>query len=370
MGFIKNQLLKVLEWQDDSKDTIVYRFPMDGRQIMMGSKLTVRESQVAIFVNNGKLADVFQPGMYTLSTKNLPILTTLLSLPYGFKSPFFAEVYFINTKQFTNQKWGTANPVTMRDREFGTIRIRCYGKYAFRVSDPVKLLQELFGTNSSFSTADIQEYLRSILVAGVSDTIAESKISALDMGCNLLEFNKVATKQVENHFEDLGLKLSNFIVENISFPEEVEKAIDKRSSMGILSKEMDTFMKYETTQAMRDASNNPSSGNIAGVGVSLGAGLAMSGAFNESIKQNNSAAQNTKICGVCGATIPAKAKFCPECSASQSNTCPKCGMEVGAKAKFCPECGASLAKVATCPKCGEKVKANASFCPNCGEKLK
>ena len=173
-SFAKSQLLKSLEWSDDSKNTLVYKYPMDGRQIMMGSKLTVRESQAAVFVNKGKLADVFEPGLHKLTTSNLPVLTKLFSWPFGFNSPFHAEVYFVNTKQFTNIKWGTSNPITMRDKEFGTIRIRGFGSYAFKVDNPKVFLEELFGTNSSFVTSDIEEYLKNKMNCKDEETTDES----------------------------------------------------------------------------------------------------------------------------------------------------------------------------------------------------
>ena len=256
MGFFKKNLLKSLEWVDNTQDTIVYKYPMDGREIMWGSKLTVRESQVAVFLNKGKIADVFGPGMYTLQTSNLPILTQLMSWGYGFKSPFYADVYFVNTKQFTNQRWGTSNPITMRDKDFGTIRLRGYGNYAFKVDNAELFLKELFGTNSTFTTDDIASYLKSIIVSSISDTIAESKISALDIASNLIEFSKVATETLSESFSNLGLKLTKLVIENISFPEEVEKAIDTRSSMGVLSDKMDTFVKYQSANAIRDAAKN------------------------------------------------------------------------------------------------------------------
>jgi len=208
MGFFKTNMLKSLEWIDDTNDTLVYKYPMDGRKIQWGSKLTVRESQVAIFLNKGRIADVFKPGMYFLQTSNLPILTQIMSWGYGFKSPFLADVYFINTKQFTNERWGTSNPITMRDKDFGTIRIRGYGNYAFKVEDPAKFFKELSGTNSTFTTEDITQYLKSVIVSSISDTIAESKISALDIASNLLEFSKVATETLTEDFSNLGLKLT------------------------------------------------------------------------------------------------------------------------------------------------------------------
>ncbi len=345
-SFLKNNTLKVIEWLDDSKNTIVYRYPMDGRSIMFGSKLTVRASQIAVFVNKGKVADVFQPGMYTLSTSNLPILTQLLSLPYGFKSPFYSEVYFINTKQFTNQKWGTSNPLTMRDKEFGNIRIKAFGTFAYKVDNAETFLGELFGTNSTFATEDITNYLKSMLVSGISDTIAESKVSALDLACNLTEFNEVVKTNLSEKFSELGLKLTNLVIENISFPEEIEKALDTRSSMGILGDKMDTFVKYQTANAMRDAANNPN-GGLANAGVGVGAGLAMSNIMKESLSQNTEQTKTVqkKHCTNCGAEMKKSAKFCPECGEKQvsaEGVCPECGEKVSPKAKFCGNCGAKL----------------------------
>ena len=339
-------MLKSLEWVDNSTDTMVYKYPMDGRQIQWGSKLTVRESQVAVFLNKGKIADVFGPGMYTLQTSNLPILTQLMSWPYGFKSPFYADVYFVNTKQFTNQRWGTSNPITMRDKDFGTIRLRGYGNYAFKVSDAALFLKELFGTNSTFTTDDIASYLKSIVVSSISDTIAESKISALDIASNLLEFSKVASETLAQSFSNLGLELTNLVIENISFPEEVEKAIDTRSSMGVLSDKMDTFVKFQSAHAIREAANNP--GGMAGLGSQIGAGVAIGEMMKESLKssdkQESSSDDNAKFCPSCGAKNPKNAKFCVECGSKLAvkGKCPNCGAEINTKSKFCPECGQKL----------------------------
>lgn len=346
MGFFKTNMLKSLEWVDNSTDTMVYKYPMDGRQIQWGSKLTVRESQVAVFLNKGKIADVFGPGMYTLQTSNLPILTQLMSWPYGFKSPFYADVYFVNTKQFTNQRWGTSNPITMRDKDFGTIRLRGYGNYAFKVSDAALFLKELFGTNSTFTTDDIASYLKSIVVSSISDTIAESKISALDIASNLLEFSKVASETLAQSFSNLGLELTNLVIENISFPEEVEKAIDTRSSMGVLSDKMDTFVKFQSAHAIREAANNP--GGMAGLGSQIGAGVAIGEMMKESLKssdkQESSSDDNAKFCPSCGAKNPKNAKFCVECGSKLAvkGKCPNCGAEINTKSKFCPECGQKL----------------------------
>jgi len=318
---------------------------MDGRQIQYGSKLTVRESQVAVFLNKGKIADVFGPGMYTLQTSNLPIFTQLMSWGYGFKSPFFADVYFINTRQFTNLKWGTSNPITMRDKDFGTIRLRGYGNYAFKVEDAALFMKELFGTNNVYTTDDIASYLKSIIVSSISDTIAESKISALDIASNLLEFSQIASETLSTTFANLGLKLTNLVIENISFPEEVEKAIDTRSSMGVLSDKMDTFVKYQSANAIRDAAQNE--GGMAGFGAQIGAGTALGEIMKESLRPSNTETNETtvkKFCPSCGAPNPKNAKFCVECGEklSQKGKCPKCSAEVNARSKFCPECGEKL----------------------------
>lgn len=342
MGFFSTNVLKAIEWADPSKDTIVYKYPMDGRKIVFGSKLTVRESQVAIFLNKGKIADIFGPGTYTLHTSNLPILGTLLAWPYGFKSPFFADVFFVNTKQFTNQKWGTSNPITMRDKEFGTIRLRGYGTYSFKVDDPKVFLQELFGTNSSFSTDDINQYLKSMLVANISDTIAESKISALDIASNLNEFGQVVTESLSEDFKKLGLNLIKLIVENISFPEAVEKAIDTRSSMGVLEGQMDTYVRYQSANAIGEAAKNPGTG---GVGATIGAGMALGEVIRDSIKSSTKQESEER-----------PGKFCPEC-----------GHKNRVNAKFCSECGKELAAKGVCSKCGAKV-GKAKFCPECGTK--
>lgn len=342
-----NLTLKIVEWTDPSKDTMVYKYPMDGRKIFFGSKLTVRESQVAVFLNKGEIADVFGPGVYTLKSSNLPILSNLLGLPYGFKSPFLCDIFFINTKQFTNQKWGTTNPITMRDNDFGTIRIRGYGSYSFKVNNAEIFLRELFGTNSSFVTEDIANYIKSILISTISDTIAESKIGALDLASNLLEFTKTAKENLREQFENLGLKLSNLVIENISFPEAVEKAIDARSSLGVLGDHMDTYVKYQSAQAIKDAAKNP---GAAGFGTQIGAGMALGEMVRSTIKESTSATKPSASAGT---------KFCPSCGAQNK-----------AKAKFCTDCGGKFSSTNACTKCGEPVSPSAKFCENCGAKLK
>ena len=341
---IKGQLIDVIEWTDSSSKTMVHKYDMNGKEIMMGAQLTVRESQVAIFVNEGQLADVFEPGRYELSTSNMPILTALKSWKYGFNSPFKSDVYFINTKQFLDMKWGTSNPVMMRDTEFGMIRLRAFGIYSFKVSDPTTFLKEVFGTSSLFTVDGVEGQIKRTLVSGLSDAIAESKIPALDLAANYDELANYALKAINPKLAALGLTLCSFVIENISLPEDVEKAMDKRTSMGVLGN-LDQYAKYQAAEAMREAANNDGNG-MAGMGVGMGAGAAMGQMFAQSLNNPAQPAPAAPaagaVCVACGAAIPAGSKFCPECGAKQNASafCTSCGKEIPAGTKFCPECGA------------------------------
>lgn len=370
MGFIKKNLLKVIEWKDDSKDTIVYRFPVQDRYaIMNGSTLVVRESQVAMFVYKGKIADVFEPGTYKLTTENIPFITKILSLPTAFELPVQAEVYYINTKQFTGQKWGTQNPIAMRDRDFGAVRLRGYGVYSFRVTDAKVFMKEMFGTNNVFKTADISEQIRPMVIQSITDTIAESKISLLDLAANYKEFGQNVVDNCQDEFAQYGIRLEKLIVENISLPEDVEKALDERSKLGIMEDKMSTYAKMQTASAIKDSANNPNGNNFAGLGVGLGVAGSMGSMFGDSVQSmNDKPKSKTSKCIKCGLEISEKAKHCSECGASQTLTCPKCGEAVTPKAKFCANCGTKLQTKKVCASCGEELKATAKFCPNCGEK--
>ena len=325
-----SQLVDVIEWKDDSSDTMVYRYDRNGKEIMNGAQLTVRESQVAIMVNEGQLADVFGPGRYELKTQNMPILTALKSWKYGFNSPFKAEVYFVNTKQFLDQKWGTSNPVMMRDAEFGMVRLRAHGIYSFRVSDPTAFLKEAFGTNAYMSVEGVTGQIKRTLVSGLSDAIAQSKIPALDLAANYDELAQYALGVISPRIEPLGLKLESLVIENISLPDEVEKAMDRRTSMGVVG-DLNQYTQFQAAEAIRDAANNPN--GMAGLGATMGMGAVMAqtmqGAFNpqaaapvqqQAAPQRSEAAApagETKFCSECGNRIPRAAKFCPECGAKQ-----------------------------------------------------
>lgn len=370
--FIKNQFIEVIEWTDSTTNTMVYRFPVEGKEIKMGAQLTVRESQAAVFVNEGVIADVFTPGRYTLSTENMPVLTKLKSWKYGFDSPFKAEVYFVNTKQYTDQKWGTSNPIMMRDSEFGMLRLRAYGIYSYKVLDPVKFLKEIFGTNASFDTSSIEGQLKRTIVSGLSDMFGEAKIPALDLAMYYDELSEQGKKKMMSKFEDYGFQITSLLIENISLPEEVEKVLDKRTSMGVLGN-LNQYAKYQAAEAMRDAAQNQS-GGFAGAGVGLGAGAAMGSAMTEMFKgsNKNETVSEKVLCPHCGAAVNKGSKFCSECgkpNAEPKDKCIKCSAEIKKGAKFCPECGASQSLERKCPSCGHKLSLNSKFCPECGTKV-
>ena len=285
---IRGEFIDIIEWLDSSNDTLVYRFPRYENEIKYGAKLVVRESQVAVFVNEGQIADVFDPGTYTLETQNMPILTTLKGWKYGFHSPFKAEVYFVSTRNFTDQKWGTKNPVMMRDPEFGPIRLRAFGNYALRVGDAAKLIQEITGTDHHFTTDEITDQLRDIIVTRFTDILAESKIPALDLAAQYDELSEAVKQKISAEYEEYGLELSKFLIENISFPPEVEEAIDKRSSMGVIGN-LNNYMQYQSAKSIQDAANNP--GGTAGEGIGLGMGFAMANQMANTFNQQQQPAQ-------------------------------------------------------------------------------
>src|SRR5258705_11220201 len=345
-----SQFIEVIEWLDDSNNTLLYRFPVKDQEIKNGAQLIVRESQNAVFVVEGQIADLFPPGRYTVDGGNTPILAKLGAWKYGFNSPFKAEVYFVNTKQFTDLKWGTPNPVMMRDSDFGMVRLRAFGIYSIRVSEPKSFIKEIAGTNGRFVTEDIEGQLKRTLVGGFSDALAEAKIAALDLASNYDELGKFTRSKLNEDFQAFGLELTKFVIENISLPPEVEAAMDKRTSMGVIG-DVNRYTQFQAADAMRDAAQNPSGG--AGLGAGLGAGFAvgnaMAGAIGNAANQQSAGAGSTVKCPKCGAASPAAAKFCNECGAkievaAATTPCIKCGAALNAGAKFCSECGSSQEK--------------------------
>ena len=352
MGFfksLKQQFRKVIQWEDDDRNTIVWKYPLERKEeIMKKSQLVVREGQKALFIQEGKLADVFNPGTYELSDiRNIPIITKLNKWKYAWESPYTGDVYYISTKQFINNKWGTANPVTMRDPDFGMVRVRGFGTYSFAVGTPTNAMNELFGSMGRLSVSDVDNYFKKIVSSTLSNVIAESGYAALDLAMHYDELSQMATEKMAKQFEDIGIVIKNLVVENLSLPEEVEKMLDKRTNVGVMSGAMQGYAQMESIEAMKSAAKNP--GGLSGAGIGLGAGVGIGQMFAKNINDiNNGVGDSDKV------------------------ACPSCGAMVGKNAKFCPECGKAMAKKggAFCPECGAKVKSDSKFCPECGAKLK
>ncbi|THA31339.1 SPFH domain-containing protein [Streptomyces sp. A1277] len=268
---IRGEFIDIIEWTDSSRDTIVWRFPRHDNEIKMGAKLVVRESQTAVFVNEGRIADVFQPGTYTLQTQNMPLLSTLKGWKYGFDSPFKAEVYFVTTRRFTDMKWGTQNPVVVRDPEFGMVRLRAFGAYAAQVVDPAALLRELAGTDPQFRTEEVQEYLRRLIVGKLGGALATAGVPMLDLATRQEAIGTRLAGVLSQELKPVGIAVPTFIIENISLPPEVEEAIDTRSRMGIAGN-LDQYTQLKAADALATAAGTPGSG--AGEGMGLGLGMA------------------------------------------------------------------------------------------------
>src|SRR5918993_201358 len=331
-----SQFIEVIEWLDDSPNTLLYRFPVKDQEIKNGAQLIVRESQTAVFVYEGQIADQFPPGRYTIDGGNTPILSKLGAWKYGFNSPFKAEVYFVNTRQFTDLKWGTPNPVMMRDTDFGMVRLRAFGIYSMRVTDPQAFIKEVAGTKGHFITEDIEGQLKRTLVGGFSDALGESKIAALDLASNYDELSQFTRIKLNEEFKTFGLELTKFVIENISLPQEVEAAMDKRTSMGVIG-DVGRYAQFQAADAMRDAAQNPGGG--AGTGVGLGAGFAMGNAM--------ASAMGDAMRGPKEGSGPAP-------SSPTGVACPQCGSQNATNAKFCTECGTKLGKP-VCANCNAEL---------------
>ncbi len=270
--FLKGEFIDVISWLDDTRDTMVWRFDRRDQAIKYGAKLTVREGQAAVFVHEGQLADVFGPGLYELQTNNMPILTTLQHWDHGFQSPFKSEIYFVNTTRFNDQKWGTKNPVMARDPEFGPVRLRAFGTYSMRVSDPGKFITEIVGTDGEFTTDEISIQIRNVIVQAASRVLAGSGIPVLDMAANTEQLGQLIAKAIAPQVADYGLTIPEFYVENISLPEEVEKALDKRTSMGVVG-DLNRYMQYSAAEAIGQPGS--AMGQMMGAGMAAGMGVAM-----------------------------------------------------------------------------------------------
>ncbi|MCX5690284.1 MAG: SPFH domain-containing protein [Planctomycetota bacterium] len=269
---LTGELVDIVEWLDDTRDTLVYRFERLQNEIKYGAKLVVREGQTAVFINEGQLADVFKPGTYTLETQNVPIIATLKGWKYGFNSPFKAEVYFVNTRQFTDLKWGTMNPIMLRDPEFGPLRLRAYGTYAMKVSDAGVLVKEIAGTNGRLTVDGLTDQVRNLIVSRFSESLGEARVPALDLAANYSELGGTIAGLMQPAVAQYGIALTALLIENISLPPEVEQALDARTKMGVIG-DLNRYTQFQAAESMRDAAKNP--GGTAGAGLGAGMGFAM-----------------------------------------------------------------------------------------------
>jgi membrane protease subunit (stomatin/prohibitin family) len=330
--FIAKQWIDVIQWTEPEDGVLAYRYPMQDMEIQNGGKLTVRESQMAAFVNEGKVADIFGPGLYTLNTQTLPILTYLQNWDKKFQSPFKSDVYFFSTRMQTNQRWGTATPITIRDKEFGAVRLRGYGIYSWHISDPKAFHTKVSGTRELYRVPDIEGQLRNTIVGRMTDAFAQSTLPFLDMAANQVELGNKIAEGLKPMFTDLGLSLDTFVVENLSLPEELQKLLDTRIGMTMIG-DMNRYTQYQVANSMPIAAANEGGGGMAGIGVGLGAGLTMAQQMVNALKPGETtppaapaggggapapaAGTETKFCMNCGKPIPKGAKFCPECGGAQ-----------------------------------------------------
>lgn len=291
MDFVKKQFIDIIEWTEAGDGTLAWRFPMADREIQNGASLTVRESQMAVFVNEGKVADVFGPGMYKLTTQTLPVLTYLKNWDKLFQSPFKSDVYFFSTRQQVDQRWGTTQPVTIRDKDFGAVRLRAFGNYAWRIADPKTFHTEISGTRDAYTVADLDGQLRALMLQHISDAVASSGIAFLDLAANQIEFASQLQQATAPAFEKLGLKLEAVTVQNVSLPEELQKILDQKIGMGMVGGDMGKFMQYQTAQAIPKFAEGAAGagggggGGVVGDAMGLGAGVALGQVMAQQLQQ-------------------------------------------------------------------------------------
>lgn len=313
--FLHKQFISVIQWNENQDGVLAYRFPMQDMEIENGGQLTVRETQMAAFINEGRIADIFGPGLHTLNTRNLPILTDLMNWSKDFQSPFKSDVYFFSARLQMDQKWGTGTPVTIRDKEFGAVRLRAYGTYAYCIANPRVFFTGVSGTRDRYYVADIEDQLRAMIIERMAGVFADSNVPFLDMASNQSALAASIADAARPGFATLGLELKQFVVESISLPDDLQKVLDQRIGMGMTG-DVNRLTQFEAAESLEEAAQNP--GGTAGMGVGLGAGVAMAQALMGQTRAAAPAAQaGAKFCTECGKPVPLGAKFCPDCGAKQ-----------------------------------------------------
>ncbi|TWO70853.1 hypothetical protein FN976_12875 [Caenimonas sedimenti] len=314
MDFIKKQFIDIIQWTEDGEGTLAWRFPMRDMEIQYGASLTVRESQMAVFVNEGKIADVFGPGMYKLTTQTIPVLTYLKNWDKLFESPFKSDVYFFSTRQQVDQRWGTPQPITIRDKDFGAVRLRAFGNYSYSLAEPRAFHTKISGTRELYTVGELDGQLRGMILQHISDAIAQSGIPFLDLAANQMEFAAALHKEMAPAFEAIGLRLEGMTVQSVSLPEELQKIMDQKIGMGMIGNDMGKFMQYQTGQAIPEMAKAAGSGggSIAGDAMGLGAGMAMGQVLAQNMQQGLQGAQNQAAAAAAAAQGAAASAVKPE----------------------------------------------------------